>query len=368
MSQHDYNIANQAGAAVRADINALAQAIATLNSGAAAPTTTFGMMFWYDSTNSLLKIRDPANTTWITLATVSGSTFTFASSLFSVPVSTNWFGTTVRFPQIDTSGVMEVGASLDFHPDAAGSEDYRSRISRATGANGLWTFTQTGTLGINMVPGAGGFQINGNVVDSIPVGMFGYFGGTAAPSKWLFCYGQNVSRTTYAALFALFSTTYGAGDGSTTFGLPDLRGRTIAGKDNMGGTSANRLTGLSGGVNGDNLGAAGGLETHTLTEAQLASHDHSVDPPNTATTSNGAHNHDITLQYMNGFDGPIHPNWGNSDSPNPNATETVTTTTDGAHTHTVNIAAFNSATAGSDAVHNNVQPTFILNVIVFAGV
>jgi microcystin-dependent protein len=59
------------------------------------------------------------------------------------------------------------------------------------------------------------------------------------------------------------------GDGSTTCNIPDCRGRVIAGKDDMGGTSANRLTNQSGGLNGDTLGAMGGSETHTLTEAQL---------------------------------------------------------------------------------------------------
>src|SRR5690606_30912733 len=91
---------------------------------------------------------------------------------------------------------------------------------------------------------------------------------------FLMPYGQAVSRTTYSALFAKLGTTYGVGDGSTTFNLPDLRGRVAAGRDDMGGTSANRLTNQSGGLDGDTLGASGGSETHTLTEAELASHTH----------------------------------------------------------------------------------------------
>jgi len=64
----------------------------------------------------------------------------------------------------------------------------------------------------------------------------------AIPAGWLACGGQAVSRSTYAALFLAIGTLYGAGNGSTTFNVPDLRGRALFGKDNMGGSAANRLT------------------------------------------------------------------------------------------------------------------------------
>lgn len=64
----------------------------------------------------------------------------------------------------------------------------------------------------------------------IPTGAFIPFGGGTVPSGYLLCDGSAVSRTTYAALFAIFSTTFGSGDGSTTFNLPDTRGRVIVGK------------------------------------------------------------------------------------------------------------------------------------------
>jgi len=85
------------------------------------------------------------------------------------------------------------------------------------------------------------------------------FAGVAVPAGGLFCHGQAVSRTTYAGLFAVLGTSHGAGDGSTTFNLPDLRGRVAAGKDDMGGNSANRLTSP---INGDNLGEAGGSQSN----------------------------------------------------------------------------------------------------------
>jgi hypothetical protein len=86
------------------------------------------------------------------------------------------------------------------------------------------------------------------------------FAGTTAPAGSLLCYGQAVSRTDYVGLFTVIGTTYGTGDGSTTFNLPDLRGRVAAGKDDMGGSAANRLT-LT--IVGTTLGATGGQQTPT---------------------------------------------------------------------------------------------------------
>ncbi len=92
------------------------------------------------------------------------------------------------------------------------------------------------------------------------------WGHTAAPNAlWVFPVGQSLSRTTYATLWAVVqaeiaagSTFYNNGDGSTTFGLPDLRGRVLAGKDNMGGSAASRLTTANLGIDGTTIGATGG--------------------------------------------------------------------------------------------------------------
>lgn len=108
---------------------------------------------------------------------------------------------------------------------------------------------------------------------AIPIGAsVDYWGTTAPNSAFVLPYGQAISRTVYSDLFALLSTTFGSGDGSTTFNVPDLRGRVIAGKDNMGGTSANRLTDANDGLNGDTLGDTGGDETQSLVTANTPSY------------------------------------------------------------------------------------------------
>jgi microcystin-dependent protein len=111
------------------------------------------------------------------------------------------------------------------------------------------------------------FHVNPYVV---PIGGIIDFSGSTAPnSSFVLPYGQAISRTTYSAYFTLVSTTYGVGDGSTTFNVPDLRGRVVAGKDDMGGSSANRLTDADDGLNGDTLGDTGGGETQTLVTGNL---------------------------------------------------------------------------------------------------
>ena len=101
-----------------------------------------------------------------------------------------------------------------------------------------------------------------------------------APQGWLECGGQAVSRAIYTELFSAIGTTYGAGDGSTTFNLPDLRGRVIAGKDDLGGTLASRITNAIAGFIGTTLGAAGGNQA-------LHAHTHTVSGSTTASSTGG---------------------------------------------------------------------------------
>lgn len=166
---------------------------------------------------------------------------------------------------------------------------------------------------------------------TVPVGTVLPYAGTAAPAEYLLCYGQAISRTTYPTLFSVIGTAFGTGNGTTTFNIPDLRGRAVAGKDNMGGSSANRLTGQSGGVDGDVLGDAGGGETHTLTEAEMPVHSHAP-----------AGGYEFVVLQVTGEAQP--PGSGSNCGSNPETGE-----------------------AGGDDPHNNVQPTLILNYIIYTG-
>lgn len=92
-----------------------------------------------------------------------------------------------------------------------------------------------------------------------------------ADAGYVLCGGQALSRTGFPDLFAKIGTNYGPGDGSTTFNVPDLRGRMPSGLDNMGGTAANRITSAGSGVDGSTLGAAGGVQNTVVQQANLAS-------------------------------------------------------------------------------------------------
>jgi microcystin-dependent protein len=120
------------------------------------------------------------------------------------------------------------------------------------------------------------------------VGTIKPWGKTTAPSGYLLCDGTAVSRTTYAELFVVLSTTYGVGDGSTTFNVPQLQGKTPQGYDgntyNLAGTGgANTVTvavtnnqaATNTVTNNQAVTVTGSISNTSLTEAQLGSHDHS---------------------------------------------------------------------------------------------
>lgn len=179
----------------------------------------------------------------------------------------------------------------------------------------------------------------------IPIGGSLDFWGSSAPnSSFALMYGQAISRTTYATLFSLLGTFYGTGDGSTTFNIPDLRGRVVAGKDDMGGSAAGRLT-LSYFGHSTNLGDTGGAESHTLTSGQIPAHTH----PNTLTDPGHFHDYNASNNNQAGATG------GGSLSL---AIATNNTTTSASLT---GITINNAANTGGGGAHNNVQPTIISN-------
>jgi len=132
-------------------------------------------------------------------------------------------------------------------------------------------------------PAAGGAPANSVGI----IGEIRAFAGPAenVPSQWYLCYGQAVSRSTFVSLFNVIGTTWGIGDGTTTFNLPDLRGRMLIGKDDMGGSAADRVTNGVSGITGNTLGAAGG-------DQNSQAHTHTInDPTHTHTLTDPGHNH-----------------------------------------------------------------------------
>lgn len=204
---------------------------------------------------------------------------------------------------------------------------------------------------------------------SEPAGIVIPFAGNTAPQGYLLCDGSAVSRDTYSALFTAIGTVYGAGDGSTTFNVPDLSGRVVL------GVSQSHA-----------LGTTGGEETHTLTEQELPTHSHVVPTHthgNDITATTPTLSHSVTqavftynspnwhqAQYGNRFYSWVYNGSGstaaslsaNAVIANHDATDC---TMDGSVTASV---ASTTSSTGSGGSHNNMQPYSVINYIISTGV
>lgn len=256
----------------------------------------------------------------------------------------------------------------------AGDQWYESDTGRQLiYYDGFWVeIGSTATTNVN-ANDLSGTVLASNVVSSalIPVGVINPYAGSTAPTGWLLCSNQPVSRTTYSALFAVIGTTYGSGDGSTTFNVPDLRGRTVAGLDNMGGTDAARLS------IANTLGTTTGTETVTLTSAEsgVPAHGHANTASFTGTagtTGNDSpdHTHNVLDIHQ---DGGAAANFGSNYTVG-GYTSTTRTSTGASvrHAHsftpagTVGMNNANNTAANAASAHSNMQPTMVLNYIIKA--
>lgn len=338
-----------------------------------------------------------------------GGTFSFSatawSDIVSKPTTVSGFGITdaaLNTRTISAGGLATGGGDLSANRTITVTAASQAEAEAGSATTVVMTPQRTAQA-ITALGGSG---------SSVPAGTVTSFAGRAAPTGWLFCYGQAVSRATYANLFSAlvsrstvtitiaspgviswtnhglnigdpvkFSTTgtlptgispaggyyviaagftansfrisgtrtgsainttgsqsgvhtcesgpYGIGDGSTTFNVPDLRGRVGAGNDSMGGTSADRLTGASQPLNGDWLGFAAGDETNTIDSGNLPA---------------------IPSRSVTAFTGSI------SSSPGTTALQGVGDSPDSIVT--VDIGG------GGAAPLTNLQPTIILNYII----
>ena len=198
--------------------------------------------------------------------------------------------------------------------------------------------------------------INAATSFDMPSGSIIVYAGSSAPTGWLFCDGSAISRSTYATLFGIISTSYGVGDGSSTFNLPDIRGRVVAGKE----ASASLLTSAVGGLNGNTLGNTGGAQGITLTSAQsgLPAHNHTLTMnAHTHTFTGTPHSHTVTNALPIGASGI---GAGTVTGGAPVTTSAATVTGSNSTVTTTGTIANNSA-ANASSAHANVQPTIILN-------
>ena len=359
MAQADGTIQNDTGSNVRSDLNNNFAACFSNNSGAAAPSTTYAYMWWADTSNGLLKLRNGGNTDWITVGSLTTANLALApqaSPTFTgnVTIPTG----TVSLPSLRFTGDNDTGlysaAANTVNVTAGGtlSHAFTSTYSTASvpirvpdGTAGAPSITNTGDENTGIFFGAadevsistGGteraqFDSNGLSVLSqkpvryydadnshyvelkaastvsanvtltlptsdgdadqylktdgsgnmswasvstpagVPTGSVFTMATTTVPSGYLECDGAAVSRTTYADLFAAIGTTWGAGNGSSTFNVPDLRGEFVRGWDNGRGIDSSRTFASS---------QDDQLQEHTHT---LAYNSRNVgDPPNPIT-------------------------------------------------------------------------------------
>lgn len=210
------------------------------------------------------------------------------------------------------------------------------------------------------------YQCDGTNVTGVAYDVVGGgrdFYGATVPYGYILSYGQAISRTTYAALFAVIGTIFGAGDGSTTFNLPDKRGRASFGADNMGGTAANRITSASGMSIGQ-LGNAGGNElaqaptiTTTLggsitasTSSTDAGHNHAAPGGVQFVISSG-----LTINAPSGIGMQL-------------ATDTADSYANIISTTTVNNSLTASSTTNLAGASQNIPPALVCNYIIYSGV
>lgn len=178
----------------------------------------------------------------------------------------------------------------------------------------------------------------------IPLAAGMDFWGTTTPnSSFAFPTGQAISRTTYATLFTLLSTTYGAGDGTTTFNLPDKTERVSV----MKASSATRLTATYFGGNSTVLGATGGTESHTLTQAELPAFKPAI------TITDPGHVH--AIDFSSGAGVVV--------TTVPEGSGLVTNSSAAVHSATTGITAALTSNLGSGNAHVTVQPTIVCNYI-----
>jgi microcystin-dependent protein len=247
-----------------------------------------------------------------------------------------------------TANVTVSSAAVGFYfveNNTTGSFTVKWQADFGSGAVGSATLVPQGARMLFISDTTNGARQASATQSLVPSGSLQAYAGSSAPSGWVLCFGQAISRTIFGGLFAAISTTYGVGDGSTTFNVPDLRGRSIFGLDNMGGSAAGRLTGGDTGniTSSTTLGSTGGEENHTILTAEMPSHTH------TATVTDPGHSHGY--DRITGASGAFGATPANNQSVQQTSTEVT------------GITVGNSNTGGGGS-HNTTPPAMVMNWII----
>jgi microcystin-dependent protein len=308
----DYNIANASGASVRSDLNAVFAAIKTLNSGGSDPSNMAAFMPYVDTADSNnLKIRNAANNGFTTVGSVdsanlgllprSGGTMTGQllgddSSVAGSPAyafdndtDTGMFRSGANTIGFSTSGTARVSisdAGLDVInglpirlQDSSGSPFVSLKSPSALSGNVALTLPSSITNG-GFLQTDGSGNLSFQIVAGVPSGSVFCMAVATVPSGYLECNGAAVSRTTYAALFAIIGTAYGTGNGSSTFNLPDLRGEFVRGFDNGRGVD-----------NGRSIASS--------QSSQFGQHNHNVSASSSSSVTDPGHKHTMNFNLGN---------------------------------------------------------------------
>jgi microcystin-dependent protein len=287
--------------------------------------------------------------------------------------------------------LADLGNTVVFSGGAAATLNLPAVTTVAQGAG--WLVLNLGSAALTLDPNASE-TINGQASIALMPGMTahilrsgagwvaGIFGHgrligeyvqVAGPNLPPFCVwpnGQNLSRSSYATLFAAIGTTYGAGDGAISFGTPDVRGRALFGLDNLGGAAASRITSGVSGINAAALGNAGGdqrIGTHGHAASQAA-HNHAG-----STDSRGGYGSIYGLRYTDhrGANGIFSFATGpNSWDANNGQSNTWSASLDTTHAHNVSIGNAAPPITVSDfagGASANMPPMLICTVALFAG-
>lgn len=255
-----------------------------------------------------------------------------------MPYDSNGVATVTRNRAVTGQTVQAAQVNVPF-------DDVQSMLSQVLLRSGV--APMTGALNMNgfKIVGAGDGTAStdlatvGQLQSAAPIGSVVSYVGTSAPSGWAFCFGQEISRTQYASLYSVIGTSFGAGDGATTFNIPDCRGRIEVGKDDMGGADAGRMSFF--GALAKTLGGVFGSASHTLTPQQMPVHNHGINDP--------GHDHDQDGE--SGFTTGASAGQVRGVFPNNKKTSVSST----------GITIQNS---GGGEAHTNAQPSIIFNKII----